>query len=91
MDVVIKMWSWLEFIGLVSGCCCIRRYIDFLIILLPLLHYLYYIPVALFLQHHPTSLFIFKIFFRSFIYNTWSSCSSEEMMDDFFLEQNILK
>ena len=29
-----NLWVWLECIGVVSGCCCIRRYIDILIIII---------------------------------------------------------
>ena len=50
------LWVWLECIGVVSGCCCVRRYIDFLIILL--------FPTPLVFAHFcssiPTSLLIFK-------------------------------
>ena len=28
------LWMWLECTGVVSGCCCIRRYIDILIIII---------------------------------------------------------
>ena len=33
MDVVFRSWVWSERIGVVSG--CVRRYIDFLILLIP--------------------------------------------------------
>ena len=29
-----NLWVWLECRGVVSGCCCIRRYIDILIIII---------------------------------------------------------
>ena len=29
-----NLWVWLECIGVVSGCCCIRRYIDIPIIII---------------------------------------------------------
>ena len=52
---------WLECIGVVSGCRCKEVFIDFLILLLiptPLV-------LALLFSSIPTSLFIFKMFFRS--------------------------
>ena len=54
---------WLECIGVVSGCCCkeVYRYLHN--------NYYLYIPtplvLALFGSSIPTSLFIFKMFFRS--------------------------
>ena len=50
---------WLECIGVVSG-CCVRRYIYFLILIIP-------IPLVLplFCSSIHTSLFILKIFFHS--------------------------
>ena len=39
MGVVIWWWVWLECIGVVSRCCYKEsRYIDFLILLIPILH-----------------------------------------------------
>ena len=59
MDVVIIMWVWFECIGVVSG-CCVRRYIDFLILLIPTP-----LVLALFCSIIPTSLFFFKNVFCS--------------------------
>ena len=64
MGVVIRRWVWLECIrrcGLVGG--VVRSYnytVDFLILLIPTP-----LVLALFCSSIPTSLFIFKMFFRS--------------------------
>ena len=50
MGVVSRRWMWVECMGVV-----LRRYIDFLILLIPTL------VSALFLQQHPYFLFIFLI------------------------------
>ena len=50
---------WLQCIGVVV-CVVVRRYIDFLILLIPTP-----LVLALFCSSIPTSLFIFKMFFRS--------------------------
>ena len=34
MDSGWSLWVWLECIGVVSGCCCIRRFIDIHIIII---------------------------------------------------------
>ena len=61
-----NLWVQLECIGVVSGCCCKEVwYIDFLIIIIT---YPYSTCISSFWQQHPYSLFIFKMFFRSFIY-----------------------
>ena len=57
-----NLWVWLECIGVISGCCCIKRYIDILIIII--------IPYSTCIcsfsgNSIPISLFIFKMFFRS--------------------------
>ena len=53
MGVVSRRWVWVESMGVV-----VRRYIDFLILLIPA-------PLVsvLFLQQHPYFLFIFLMFF----------------------------
>ena len=56
-----KLWVWLECIGMVSGCCYIRRYIDILIIIIT---FPYSTCIRSFFGSSiPTSLFIFKCFF----------------------------
>ena len=49
-----NVWVWLECIGLVSGHCCKEEY-------------RFPHNITYFLQQHPTSLFIFKMFF-TFLY-----------------------
>ena len=51
-----NLWVWLQCIGVVSGCCK-----DLLTIIFSLLY-------SFFGSSIPTSLFIFKMFFRSYIY-----------------------
>ena len=66
--LVIRSWVWLKCIDVVyRGCCCkeVYSYIDVLILLISLLH-LYYI-YTFFCSSIPTSLFIFKMFFRSLV------------------------
>ena len=53
----------LESMSVASGCGCIRRYISFLILLIPI--YIHSSCICSFLQQHPYFLFIFKIVFRS--------------------------
>ena len=55
-----NLWVWLECRGVVSGCCCIRRCIDILIIIIT---FSYSTCSSI-----PISLFIFKNVF-SFLYN----------------------
>ena len=54
-----NLWLWLECISEVTECCCkeVNRFI-----ITPLV-------LALFLQQHPTSLFILKMFFCSLSFN----------------------
>ena len=61
MGVVIRRWVWLGCIGVVSGCCC-KEVIDFLI---HSITYPYSTCISSFCSSIPTSLFIFKMFFRS--------------------------
>ena len=61
-----NVWVWLECIGVVSGCCCIRRYNY------RYSHYNYYFSllhalVSAFLQQHPYFFFHFKNVF-SFLF-----------------------
>ena len=59
------LWVWLECIGVVSGGVVVRRYIDILIIIIT---FPYSSCIGSFFGSSiPTSLFIFKMFFRSFI------------------------
>ena len=62
-----NLWVWLQCIGVASGCCCkeVYRY-PHNNYYFSLLH-LYYL---FFGSSIPTSLFIFKMFFRSFVYKT---------------------
>ena len=54
-----NLWVWLECIGVVSGCCCIRRYIDILIIItFPYI----YTPIVSALFLAAVSLFLCSIF-----------------------------
>ena len=54
-------YGWLPCIGVVSGCCCIRRYIDILTIII---NFPYSTCISSFFGSSiPTSLFIFKCFF----------------------------
>ena len=60
-----NLWVWLEFIGVVSGCCCKEVYIDILIIIIT-------IPYStcissFFGSSIPTSLFMFKIIFHCLV------------------------
>ena len=58
-----NLWVWLQCIGVASGCCCKEVYSLTLII-----NFLYSTCISSFLGSSiPTSLFIFKMFFRSFI------------------------
>ena len=59
-----NLWVWLQCIGVVSGCCCKEGiYIDILTIII---HFPYSTCVSSFFGSSiPTSLFIFKMFFRS--------------------------
>ena len=67
MGVVIRMWVWLECIGVVSGCCYKEVY--------RFLHITYRyiilnstcIALAHFCSSIPNSLFILKMFFRSLL------------------------
>ena len=58
-----NLWVWLECIGVVSGCCCVRRYIDILIILL--------FPTPLVFAHFCSSIpiYFFVHFLKCFFYN----------------------
>ena len=51
----------MELMSVASGYGCIRRYIGFLILLIPT--YIYSSCICSFLQQHPYFLFIFKLFF----------------------------
>ena len=58
-----NLWVWLPCIGVVSGCCCIRRYIDILTIII---NFPYSTCISsFFVSNIPTSLFIFKMGFQS--------------------------
>ena len=58
-----NLWVWLQCIGVASGCCCVRRYIDILTIII---NFPYSTCISSFFGRSiPTSLFIFKMFFRS--------------------------
>ena len=58
------LWVWLECIGVVSGCCC-KEVIDIIIIIIT---FPYSTCISCFIGSGiPTSLFIFKMFFRSYI------------------------
>ena len=58
-----NLWVWLPCIGVVSGCCCIkRRYIDILTIII---NFPYSTCISSFFWRSiPTSLFILKMFFQ---------------------------
>ena len=75
MGVVIRIWVWLKCIGVVGG-CCVKRYIDFLILLIPTP-----LVFALFCSNIPTSLFIFKmfIFLVYIIFVQYSKCCSNNI------------
>ena len=65
-----NLWIWLPCIGMVSGCCCkeVYNYIDILTIII---NFPYSTCISSFFSRSiPTSLFILKMFFRSFIYKT---------------------
>ena len=63
MGVVIRSWVWLDSIGEVSGWCCKEVY------RFPHITYPYSTCITSFLQQqHPSSLFIKKNLFHSFIY-----------------------
>ena len=51
----------METMSVASVCGCIRRYIGFLILLIPI--YIYSSCICSFLQQHPYFLLIFKLFF----------------------------
>ena len=58
-----NLWVWLPCIGVVSGCCCKEVYIDILTIMI---NFSYSTCISSFFGSSiPTSLFIFKMFFRS--------------------------
>ena len=58
-----NLWVWLQCIGVASRCCYIRRYIDILIIII---NFPYSTCIRSFFGSSIlTSLFIFKMFFRS--------------------------
>ena len=64
MDSGWNLWVWLQCIGVVSGCCCKEVYIDILTIII---NFPYSTCISSFFGSNiPTSLFIFKMFFRSF-------------------------
>ena len=56
-----NLWVWLPCIGVVRGCCCIRRYIDILTIII---NFPYSIVLALFWQQNPYFFLHFFMFFR---------------------------
>ena len=62
MGAVIMRWVWLEYMCVFSG-CSVKRYIDFLLLLIPVPLVL----IALFCCNIHTSLFIFKMIFHSCI------------------------
>ena len=64
-----NLWEWLKCIGVVNGCLCKEVYrfpLNNYYLSLLHLHYLF------FGSSIPTYLFIFKIFFRSYIYNFYT-------------------
>ena len=64
-----NLWVWLQCIGVASGCCCKEVYtVDILTIII---NFPTPLVLALFFGSSiPTSLFIFKMFFRSLIYSS---------------------
>ena len=61
-----NLWVWLSCIGVVSGCCCIRRYIDILTIMF---NFTYSTCISSFFGSSiPTSLFILKMFFGLYMF-----------------------
>ena len=66
------LWIWLPCIGVVSG-CCLRRYIDILTIII-IINFPYSTCISSFFSSSiPTSLFIFKMFFRSCFCNCFTN------------------
>ena len=60
--MAIRMWVWLECIGVVSGCCCKEVLIIDILIIIITFPYSTCIS-SIFGSTIPTSLFIFKCFF----------------------------